>query len=159
MTLALGPTWRPANSQCSIRVLPHVTVLVPCDRHVAAEAAAEEDAVEIREHFDGEVGAEDRTIFGAEAEGEEPVDYGLFGWGNRPSGVILPHHFCGRLVAGYEWAFVGSFENAPVVEVDVGLTAGVGRSGVFAEWLEGLLEQMLPKLSLPRCIHSAVIAQ
>lgn len=135
----LDPAPVRAETEDSSRVADGV-VVAPLNGHVTSELSAEKYEVDVGERFDGEIGAEVRSILGLREELKESLDGGLFGGGNGPAGVVLPHQFGRCLVATYEGSLVGFMENVPVVKIDVGLTAGVGRSGVFAEWLKRLLE-------------------
>ena len=112
----------------------------PLDGDVVVESAAEEDEVEVREGFYGDVGAGDETFFGFGGGEEKSTDCGFFEGGNGSFDVVLPHHFFCCFPTCCEWAFVGDREDVPSVEVDVPLAAGVGCARVYAEGLEGLLE-------------------
>ncbi len=145
----LAGTWALADSP---RLRLPVVVCVcdvwcPCDDDVVAESAVEEDEVEVGKSFDGEVGAESEAVAGARGGGEEAVNCGAFTGGVRSLGVVLPHYFFGGGSVCEEGAGVADGEFGPVaVEVYVLLSAGVGRSGVLIEWLECLLEELLPEL-------------
>ena len=105
-----------------------------------AESTAEEDEVEVGEGFYSDIGSGDQTFLGFGDGEEEFTDGGFFEGGNGSFDVVLPHHFFCCFPACCEWAAVGNREDAPSVEVDVALAAGIGCTRVYAEGLEGLLE-------------------
>ena len=106
---------------------------------MVAESTAEEDEVEVRKGFYGDIGTGDETFFGSGGGEEESADGGFFDGGNGSLDVVLPHHFFGCFPICCEWASVRDREDVPLVEIDVALAAGVGCARVYAEGLEGLL--------------------
>ena len=121
----------------------------PTHGDVTSQSSSEEDAIQVREGLDHEVGTEVEVLFGVMDGDGQVTDYRQFVSGRRPLFVVPAHDLFGCLHGTHKGAFVWFCEDAFLVEINLALLARVGRSPLFAERLKSRFIQLFVEFLKP----------